>query len=160
MIEKLVKKWERHKIEGFMKYIVLLYAAGFIVGIINPLFYYEWLMLDIDKVLEGQVWRLLTFIIQPMDRSSIFMEALMLFVYYSIGTSIERLRGASRFNLFYFNGIIINIVCQIIIYVGTYLYYGYGLSYPVSLTSFAFLVRDGIEQAPGEEENPENPVNE
>ena len=26
--------------------------------------------------------------------------------------------------------------------------------------AFAFLVRDGIEQAPGEEENPENPVNE
>ena len=136
MIEKLVKKWERHAIPGFMKYIVLLYAAGFLVGIINPLFYYEWMMLDIDKVLDGQVWRLITFIIQPMDRSSILMEAIMLFVYYSIGNSIERLRGASRFNLFYFNGIIINIVCQIIIYVGTYLYYGYGLSYPVSLTYF------------------------
>ncbi len=136
MIDKLCKKWERHAIEGFMKYIVILYAAGFIVGIINPYFYVEWLMLDIDKVLHGQVWRLITFIIQPMDRSSFLMEAIMLFVYYSIGTSIEKLRGAARFNLFYFNGVIINIVCQIIIYVGTYLYFGVGLSYPVSLTYF------------------------
>ncbi|MCR4721405.1 MAG: rhomboid family intramembrane serine protease [Lachnospiraceae bacterium] len=136
MIEKLVKKWERHAIPGFMRYIVLLYAAGFLVGIINQSFYYEWLMLDIDKVLEGQIWRLVTFIIQPMSGSGLLMEALMLFIYYSIGTSIERLRGASRFNLFYFNGVIINIVCQVIIYIGTYLYYGVGLSYPVSLTYF------------------------
>ncbi len=136
MIEKLVKKWERHAIEGFMKYIVILYAAGFIVGIINPYFYYDWLMLDIQKILEGQVWRVVTFIIQPMSGSGILMEALMLFIYYSIGTSIERLRGAARFNLFYFNGVIINVVCQIIIYVGTYLYYGYGMSFPVSLTYF------------------------
>ncbi len=116
MIEKLVKKWERHAIPGFMKYIVILYAAGFIVGMINPLFYYEWLMLDFDKVFEGQVWRLFTFIIQPLDQTNILFEAIMLFVYYSIGMNIERLRGASRFNLFYFNGVILNILCQALFY--------------------------------------------
>jgi len=116
MIEKLIRKWEKHAIPGFMKYIVLLYAAGFIVGMINPLFYYEWLMLDFDKVFQGQVWRLVTFIIQPINQTNIFFEAIMLFVYYSIGTSIERLRGAARFNLFYFNGVILNIICQALFY--------------------------------------------
>ncbi len=116
MIEKLVKKWERHAVPGFMKYIVILYAAGFVVGMINPLFYYEWLMLDFDKVFEGQVWRLLTFIIQPLNQTNILFEAIMLFVYYSIGMSIERLRGASRFNLFYFNGVILNILSQALFY--------------------------------------------
>ncbi|MCR5431199.1 MAG: rhomboid family intramembrane serine protease [Lachnospiraceae bacterium] len=116
MIEKLVKKWEKHAIPGFMKYIVLLYAAGFLLGMINPVFYYEWLMLDFDKVFEGQIWRLVTFIIQPINQTNIFFEAVMLFVYYSIGTSIERLRGAARFNLFYFNGVIMNIICQALFY--------------------------------------------
>ncbi|MCR5830349.1 MAG: rhomboid family intramembrane serine protease [Lachnospiraceae bacterium] len=116
MVEKLIKKWEKHAIPGFMRYIVILYAAGFLLGMINPVFYYEWLMLDFDKVFEGQVWRLVTFIIQPINQSNIFIEAIMLFVYYSIGTSIERIRGTARFNLFYFNGVIINIICQALFY--------------------------------------------
>lgn len=136
MIDKLVNKWERHKITGLMKYIIILYAAGFLSNLINPTFYYDWLMLDIDMILEGQVWRLVTFIIQPIDGSNLIMELIMLFVYYSIGNSIEKMRGAARFNLFYFNGLILNILTTIIIYVMTYFIFGFGLSYPVSLSYF------------------------
>lgn len=136
MIEKLIAKWEPHKIKGLMKYIVILYAAGFLSNLINPMFYYEYLMLDIDMVLEGQVWRLFTFIIQPIDGTNIFFELLMLFVYYSIGNSIENMRGSARFNLFYFNGLILNILSTIIIYLMAYFIFGIGLSYPVSLSYF------------------------
>jgi len=136
MIDKLIRKWEPHKIQNLMKYIIILYGAGFVIGIINPNFYFEWLMLDIDKLLEGQVWRLVTFIIQPMDQSNFFLEVIMLFVYYSIGNAIERMKGAARFNLFYFNGIIINIIAQVIIYLVSHLMYGVGLPYPVSLSYF------------------------
>lgn len=116
-----------------MKYVIIVYAAGFIVNLINPDFYYTWLMLDIDKLLRGQVWRLFTFVIQPITES-VLWTALMLYVYYSIGTALERVWGSFRFNLFYFSGIIFNIFAVIIIYVGCKLFYGIGYSYPISLT--------------------------
>lgn len=132
MYNKLEKKLGRFAIRGLMKYVVIVYIAGFIVNLINPYFYVEWLMLDIDKILHGQVWRLLTFIIQPMEDNIIFM-ALMCYIYYSIGTSLEHIWGTFRFNLFYFTGILFNILATVIIYLITYFIFGFGVSYPVSL---------------------------
>ena len=89
MLEKLQRKLGKYAIPGLMKYVLIVYAVGFIVNMINPSFYYQWLMLDIDKILKGQVWRLFTFLIQPIESNILFM-AIMLFVYYSIGMTMER----------------------------------------------------------------------
>ncbi len=126
-LDRMEKKFGRFAIKGLMKYVLLVYAAGFIINLINPYFYSEYLMLDIDKLLSGQVWRLITFIIQPME-SNIFIMALMLYVYFSIGMSLENIWGSFRFNVYYFSGILFNIVAVVIIYMI------YGISYPISLS--------------------------
>lgn len=133
MLQKLEKKFGRFAIRGLMKYVVIVYAAGFIIDLINPTFYYNWLMLDMDKLLKGQVWRLFTFVIQPMEKNIIFM-ALMMYVYYSIGITLERVWGTFRFNLFYFMGILSNILSVVIIYVLSRVLFGYGVSFPISLS--------------------------
>lgn len=133
MVEKLERKFGRFAIRGLMKYVIIVYAAGFIAYMINPNFYYEWLMLDIDKVLHGQVWRLLSFLIQPIEGDSIFFTLLMLYVYFSLGMSLESVMGSFRFNLFYFSGILFNILAVVIIYVITYFIFGTGFNYPISL---------------------------
>ncbi|MCR5685243.1 MAG: rhomboid family intramembrane serine protease [Lachnospiraceae bacterium] len=115
-----------------MLYVIVVYAAGYIVSMINPDFYYEWLMLDIDKLLHGQVWRLVTFLIQPIEDSFLFL-LLMLWVYYSIGNTLERVWGTFFFNVYYFMGVIFNILAVIVIYIMTRIWVGYGLSYPVTL---------------------------
>ena len=115
-----------------MKYVIIVYAAGYIVNIINAKFYYEWLMLDIDKLLHGQVWRLVTFIIQPMEDNILFM-LLLLYVYYSIGSTLERVWGSFFFNLYYFMGIFFNILAVVVIYLIFYFKYGFGISYPIQL---------------------------
>ncbi len=132
MLLKLERKFGRYAVPNLMRYVVIVYALGFIVYMINPQFYGAYLMLDIDKVLKGQVWRLVTFVIQPMESSLLFMM-LMLYVYYSIGTNLERVWGTFRFNLFYFMGILFNILAVIIIYIVAYIMYGTGYSYPISL---------------------------
>lgn len=116
-----------------MKYVILLYAAGFIVNLINPAFYVEYLMLDIDMILHGQVWRLFTFLIQPME-DNILLMALLLYVYYSIGMTLERVWGTFRFNLFYFSGVLFNILASVSIYLYFYISYGVGFSFPISLS--------------------------
>lgn len=115
-----------------MRYVVAVYVVGFLINLINPNFYYEWLMLDLDKLVRGQIWRIVTFLIQPVGKN-IILTALMLYVYFSIGTTLEKVWGTFRFNLFYFMGILSNIITVIIVYFIWKAMTGTGISYPVSL---------------------------
>lgn len=133
MIDKLEKKFGKYAIKGLMVYIIILYATGFILNVIDPAIYYNYLMLDIDKLLHGQVWRLFTFIIQAPGGNSIFWLIISLLCYYYIGTTLEKLWGSFRFNLYFLSGILFNILAVVLIYVGTYLYYGTGISYPIEM---------------------------
>ena len=125
---KLERKFGRYAIHNLMKYIVGLYALGYVVYMINPYIYYQFLMLDIDKVLHGQIWRLVTFLIQPVDASGLFFMLISLYLYFMIGNSLENAWGAFRFNLYYLTGILFNILAVIIIYAVT------GRSYPITLS--------------------------
>lgn len=112
-----------------MLYIVILYAFGFLVQTMNPGIYYEFLMLDVEKVLHGQIWRLVTFIILPPDYSNVLFLGIALYMYYAIGTALENAWGAFRFNLYYFSGILFNILAIILIYLITGESYKIGISY-------------------------------
>ncbi|MBR4342634.1 MAG: hypothetical protein IKP88_08010 [Lachnospiraceae bacterium] len=132
MIDKMEKKFGKYAIPGLMKYIIMLYIIGTVIGMINESFYEEWLMLDIDKVLEGQVWRILTFIIQPVNPDNIFSTILSLYVYFFLGLSLEKIWGTFRFNLYYISGILFNILAVVGIYLFTLAVIGYGVPYAVS----------------------------
>ncbi|MCR5726762.1 MAG: hypothetical protein K6G24_04795 [Lachnospiraceae bacterium] len=134
MIDKLEKKFGKYAIRGLMKYLIILYAAGFIINAINPDLYGTWLMLDIDKLLEGQVWRIITFIIQPVDTNNIFRILLTLYVNFLFGMMLESMWGSFRFNLYYFSGIFFNALAIVAIYIFTYCVLGSGISYPLDLT--------------------------
>jgi len=111
-----------------MRYIIILYAFGYLIQIMNPLIYYQFLMLDVAKVLQGQIWRLVTFIILPPSNNLLFL-AIALYMYYAIGTALENAWGAFRFNLYYFSGILFNILAIFIIYFITGISYPMGISY-------------------------------
>lgn len=64
---------------------------------------------------KGQVWRLVTFILQPPSNSIIFV-VFVLYFYYLIGSVLERIWGSFRFNVYFFTGVILNILASLIIY--------------------------------------------
>ena len=64
-LSKLERKFGRYAISNLMYYIIILYAVGFVLNLVNPGFYYQFLSLDAPAILRGQVWRIVTFIIQP-----------------------------------------------------------------------------------------------
>ena len=72
-LDKLERKFSRYAIPNLMTYIIILYAAGFVLNLINPTFYSQFLSLDAGKILQGQIWRIVTFIIQPPSDSLIFI---------------------------------------------------------------------------------------
>lgn len=123
---KLIEKLERSKFGRFgipdlMKYVIAVNIAGFVLDLINPGFYYQYLSLDMNAIFHGQVWRLVTFVICPLYFSdsrmmNIFWFVIWVQVYYMIGMNLERMWGKFRFNLFYFTGVLWIMVTNFVFY--------------------------------------------
>jgi hypothetical protein len=86
-INKLERKWGRFAISNLMLYVTIMYAAGFFIVLINPTFYYQYLTLDAQAILHGQIWRIFTFIMEPPTTSFIWI-IFSLSLYYFIGCNL------------------------------------------------------------------------
>lgn len=114
-LNKLERKFGKYAIPNLAIYMVSLMIAGWVLSLIDSTFYYNYLALDVAMVLKGQVWRIVTFLLAPPDTSAIFfvVEILLNLV---IGTSLERFWGAFRFNLYYFSGVLLQIIAAFAYY--------------------------------------------
>jgi len=116
LLNRLERKFGRYAIPGLMKYIAILFAAGLLIGMVMPESYWNYLALDFGKVAEGQVWRLITFLLPISDMNRIFWTALSVYIYYMFGVSLENVWGAFRLNLYFLVGIVFNILAYWIFY--------------------------------------------
>ena len=93
-------------IPNLMLYIVI--GCG-IVSALHMLQYdqiYELLRFDRSKILQGEVWRLISYVF-TMSGSHPLLTLLLLYCYYSLGRALEHSWGTLRFNLYYFTGILL-----------------------------------------------------
>lgn len=141
-INKLERKFGKYAIPNLMYYIIILYAFGFVLGLFAPEFYYQYLSLDAAAILRGQVWRIITFIIQPPN-TNLFFVFFTLYLYYMIGRQLEYVWGTFRFNLYFFTGVLLHVIATLLTYLitgvslplGTYylnmsLFFAYAAIYP------------------------------
>lgn len=107
----------RHRDKGIpnlMLYITLGSAIVYILSMFDQSYtLYLALCFDRAAILQGQVWRLFTYVF-TFDAGHILLTAIILFLYYSLGKTIEAVWGTFRFNLFYFCGVILmDVFCLI-----------------------------------------------
>lgn len=133
MLEKLERKFGKYAIHNFSYYILMISAIGCLLGLIAPQIYNNYLSLNFDMVLKGQVWRLLTFVLYPQITSvsviNIIFAVLSLFLYYYIGKVLEETWGAFRFNIYYISGFLLNIISSLILYLIFDVSYSFGMTY-------------------------------
>lgn len=115
-VEKLERKFGKYAIHNLMYYIIGLYIIGLLIQLFGNGFYEAYLSLNVEKILHGQIWRIVTFIIAPPSDSSLFFMVFTLYLYYMLGTSLERVWGAFRFNLYFFMGVLFNVIAAFLIY--------------------------------------------
>ena len=114
-LDKLERKYGKYAIPNLMYYVIILYIVGFVINIVAPELYTEYLALDAQAILHGQIWRIFTFIIQPPN-SSYFFILFALYLYYMIGKTLEYMWGAFRFNVFFLMGMVGEILAALVSY--------------------------------------------
>lgn len=113
-LNKLERKYGKYAIPNLMWYVIALNITGFVIYFGVPQLE-PYLALSISKVLQGEVWRLVSFILIPPAYSIVGMFFFALF-YYWIGNGLEQAWGAFRFNVYLFTGVILHIIAAFLIY--------------------------------------------
>ncbi len=126
-VDRFCYRHPRFGVPNLMIYIVIGNLIVWLFGLMdttNTL--YALLLFDAEKILHGQIWRLVTFLLIPQS-SSILWLALSLYFYYFVGSTLEREWGSGKFTIYYFSGVVFMLV---------YGFLCYAFSVRVFLTSY------------------------
>ena len=122
------RRFGRYAIKNLTIKLIICYVIGFILyyaPITSNILGY--LTLNPHYILRGQIWRLVTWILVPPVATSggnIFLTLIMLYFYYSIGTTMENVWGSYKYNLYILTGFILMIIASFITYGVVYFQYG------------------------------------
>lgn len=125
LLNKLERKIGRYAIRNLSLFLIIAYAIGYVftlismTGVVSLL---DLVVLDPYKIMHGQVWRIFSWVLVPPSNLD-FFTIIMLYFYYSIGTTLERTWGAFRYNVYIFSGIIFSVIGAFLLYA---YYVGYG----------------------------------
>ncbi len=95
----------------------------------------SYLAFDRDLILQGQIWRLISFVIMPPAASIIFI-IFVLYMFYLFGKSLEDHWGSFKLNVYYLIGIIGTIIGGFItgsatnLYINLSLFLAFAVIYP------------------------------
>lgn len=125
-LEKLEKIVSKFAIRDLMKYIMLGSFFVYIMDMLTSNFISGILGFSKALILEGQIWRVITFIFVPWQGSLFIL--ITFFFYFFIGRTLESIWGVARFNLYYILGVIFTVIGGFI--------FGYATTYYLNLTLF------------------------
>lgn len=113
-LSKLERKYGKYAIGNITLYLIICYAFGYVIELVNPGFI-SYLTLNPYQICHGQIWRLVTWIVIPPEGLDWF-TLIMLYFYYSIGTSVERAWGTFRYNVYLLSGMLFTVIGSFLLY--------------------------------------------
>lgn len=98
MIKYLEKRFGNFSIPNLTIYLIFAQVAAYIILRMNPLFTDRMLLIP-KEVLAGELFRLLTFLAMPPSDSPLW-AFFFWYLFYVMGTALERYWGTFQYNLF------------------------------------------------------------
>lgn len=144
LIDKLDRLVSKFAVRDLMKYVMLGSFLVFLVDMTSNGLFSTFLYFNRNLILEGQVWRVLTFIFVP-GSSSFFVIISFLFYFY-IGRVLEMAWGTTRFNTYYFLGVLMSVIAGFFIgvtttyYLNMTLFLAYAATFPDSQVNLYFVL--------------------
>ena len=150
----------RHPKFGIPNLMLYLAVANVAIGLIDNFSAFplsDFLFFSRDLILQGQVWRLITFIFVPITGdfgilnitvpgTSFFMTVLSAYFYYWVGSMLEREWGTARLNCFFFTGVLLNIIYGLVMgfasisYVNLSMFFAFAVLFPNMQVLFMFFI--------------------
>ena len=138
-LDRFCARHPRLGIPGLMRYIVIGNVLGYLLDMFSKSGYAMGtglLGFSASAILQGQVWRLVTFIFVPASSHNIFFFLVTLYFYYFIGNALENEWGANKFTIFYLFGVILNIAVGFLVgtasmfYVNMSMFFAFATLFP------------------------------
>lgn len=131
-IDRFCARHPRFGIPDLMRYIVLGNIAVYLLANFSSRSAISFLQFNLNALLRGEVWRLVTFVFVPMH-TGLIVFAVSLYFYYMIGTTLEREWGTAKFTLYYISGVVLTLLATVIASLIS------GYAYPIAGTYFVNL---------------------
>ena len=104
LLARLERRFGRYAVPNLILYVVGGMALMWAVTFARP-YAIERMVLDLDAVRRGEVWRLFTFLLIPSTTSPLWILFNLYFTWW-VGSSLEENWGAFKFDIYYLVGIL------------------------------------------------------
>ena len=111
-VQRFCAAHPRFGIPNLMRVIVIGNVAVYVLMLLtqaNDANALSFLTFNLNALLHGEVWRLVTFVFVPAY-SSPFALLISLYFYFWIGSTLERQWGTAKFNLYYISGTLLTVL--------------------------------------------------
>lgn len=106
---KMEARYGKYAVRNLSLYIAIVLVFSYVLQLLLPNVYVELVYSPYLIFNEHEWWRIFTWIFTTPGPFDMF-TLIMIFFYYSVGTSIERAMGSFMYNLYIFGGLIITTV--------------------------------------------------
>lgn len=107
-LDSFCARHSRKGIPNLMLYIAVGNLIVYVLTLMDPTYkLFSLICFDRDAILQGQVWRAVTFLFASLgvpDAFGMILTLISLYFYFRIGQMAERQIGTLKFNLFYLGG--------------------------------------------------------
>ena len=119
MLNKLERALGKYAIPNLMRYLIGGYVLGYFLMLgsrITSVNFLTYMTLEPYYIIHKfQIWRIFTWIMIP-ETSNILFFAIMLLLYYQLGTALENAWGTFRFNAYIIGGMLATLIGAFVLY--------------------------------------------
>lgn len=143
---------------GIPNLMIYVVAGNVIVYLLTVFAGYSavsFLTFDWRAIIHGEIWRLVTFLFFPgyYDLRDAIWLVFFLYLYYMIGTTLEREWGTAKFSLYYLSGVVLTVLTGAIVgllsggahimgasYINLSLFFAFAMLYPDTRFLLFFII--------------------
>ncbi|MCI6275147.1 MAG: rhomboid family intramembrane serine protease [Clostridium sp.] len=109
-LDRMERKFGKFAIKNLMTYIISANAIFYVlIYMLGNTKLWNLMILIPERVMQGEIWRLITFILIPPNTSVLWI-VFTLYFYYLAGSGLESHWGSFKFNIYYLCGILGTII--------------------------------------------------
>lgn len=132
MFNKLERKYGKYAIRDLTVKLMIVYAVGYGICLFgsnaNPTFVTDYITFDPYMIFHGQIWRLVSWILIPLQDNFLLYAVSIFFFYLPIGRMMENVWGSFKYNMYLLLGLLSTIIAGFLLYFGYMIYASTALS--------------------------------